>query len=390
MVKKYCRLILFIAAVALAVIYFPAAWKLFKFFLSAMKPVFIAVFLALIFHIPINFLSAKVFKFIKKEKLRYALSLIVVYVMVFGLLAAGIYFLAPEVIESFKGFIEKLPEYGAELKEKLLNLLSGFGVTEAKLDEMLEELKRGIIGAAGGINGMLTKVKEIGKGALTLFFAVVLSVYILFDRKRLIRQIKQFTTAILPDKASKVLNNTATVGGVIFAKFLGGQFIEALLLGVVTFLGMLAIGLPYAPLVSVVVFAANLIPMLGAYIGGVVGFVLIAFVSVKQAVIFVIFTIVLQQLENNITYPKVVGNSLGLSGFWVMASVLVGGALFGFWGILLGVPAVAVIYKMLGFRLKKDKTSGALIPEMLKESNKPGGADRAEKGSGESDRDGGA
>ncbi len=379
MVRKYCRLILFIAAVAAVVLYFPEIWVLLRKVFGALKPVFVAVFLALVFHIPINFLSSKVFKKIKKEKVRYALSLAVVYVLVFGLLFTGIYFLAPEVVESVKGFAEKLPEYGRELAAKLSGSFAGIGLTEEKINGEIAKLVDKFAGAGDGVSTLLSKLKNLGGEALNLFFAIVLSVYMLLDRKRLMRQFRQFSYAILPRKVYDIAHKTTTVGGVIFAKFLGGQVIEAVLLGLITLAGMYALKLPYAPLVSAVVFVSNLIPLLGAYIGGVVGFILIAFVNIKQALIFVVFSIVLQQLENNITYPRVVGNSLGLSGFWVMAAVLVGGALFGFWGVMLGVPAVAVVYKMLGYTLARQTDAGALIPDVLKQPDKEGSDDGADK-----------
>lgn len=374
MVKKYARLILFIALVTLAVLYAREIWVILRYVFAALEPVLIAVFLALIFNIPIKFLTNKVFAKMKRRKLAYILSLVIVYVLVFGILALGIYFLAPEVGKSLGGFVNKLPEYGVELKQKLTEILQKFGMSSEKTDAVFTEIQNAILGANDKIGGVVTRVKQFGRGFINVLFAIVLSVYILLDKNRLLSQLKRFNKAIFPVKVSKTLENTASVGGVIFAKFLGGQVIEATLLAVVTFFGMLALKLPYPFLISAVCFAANLVPLLGAYIGGIIGFVLIAFVSVKQAVIFVIFTVILQQLENSITYPKIVGNSLGLSGFWVMSSVLVGGALFGFWGIMLGVPAVAVLYKMIGYKLK-DGESEAFLPEILKESTKQGGDD---------------
>lgn len=379
MIKKYARFIIFIAVIAALVLYLPQSAKYLGAVLRALKPVLIAVFFALIFHNPINFLSEKVFKKIKKEKLRYAIALTVVYVVIFGALFIGIYFLVPSFMESVKGFAEKLPEYGKTLVEKLNSVLAGMGMTEDKINNLTTGLGDKILSAIGGAEGIFGKLKTLGSGALNLFFSVVLSIYMLLDRKRLIRQLGMFNKAIMTDKVYYIAHKTVTVSGVIFSKFLGGQFIEAVLLAVVTLGGMYALRLPYAPLVSAVVFVSNLIPLLGAYIGGVVGFVMIAFVDIKKALIFVAFSIILQQLENNITYPKVVGNSLGLSGFWIMAAVLVGGSLFGFWGVMLGVPATAVVYKMLGYALKKDDGSGALLPDALKQPDNPSGGNGADK-----------
>lgn len=378
MVKKYCRLILFIAIVAVAVIYFRDALKIAGYIIMALKPVLIALFLALVFNIPVKFLNKKILVFIKNERYRNFAAVGIAYITVFGLLFLGLYFLVPSVIESAKGFAEKLPEYGEELRERMISIFSKVGVTAAKIDEILAAVKDRILSKNAGINGTIDKINSTIKGGFTWFFATIISIYMLLDKNRLLRQFRTFIKAITTDKVSKMLNNTSKISSVVFSQFLGGQFVEALLLGVVTMVGMYVLKLPYAPIVSTVVFVANLIPLIGAYVGGAVGFVLISFVSVRQGVIFIIFSVILQQIENNIFYPKVVGKSLGLSGFWIMSAVLVGGALFGFWGIMLGVPAVAVIYKSLGHRLGGVEEGGELLPEILKKPDKPGGGNSAE------------
>ena len=147
MVRKYSRLILFIAFVAAAVLYFPKIWGLLSKLSAALKPVLIAVFLALVFHNPINFISSKVFRKIKNEKLRYGLSLAIVYIVVFGALITGIYFLVPEVAERIKAFAEKLPEYGKALSEKLGNGLKNIGLTEEKINNLIAQLSSKFLGA---------------------------------------------------------------------------------------------------------------------------------------------------------------------------------------------------------------------------------------------------
>lgn len=164
----------------------------------------------------------------------------------------------------------------------------------------------------------------------------------------------------------------------MFSRFMTGQALEAFVLGGMCFLGMLVFKLPYAPVVSVVIGFSNLIPILGAYVGTTFGFLLILMVSPKKAFIFVAFEILLQQVENNLTYPKVVGKTLELSGFWTITAVLVGGALFGFWGVMLAAPTMAVIYKMIEYRLGQNPNPEALMPK-LSEPTKEAGADGAQK-----------
>ncbi len=390
MVKKYCKLILFIGIVLAVVLYLPSGAGFFKRVGRALAPVAIAVFLAVVFNLPVKFLSEKVFRKIRKERIRFALSLAIVYVTVLGAVGAAIYFIVPEVAQSVKKLVQGLPGYGNELSNKIAEIFKGFNVTPETAQGWIQTLKDKITQLYSGGEGLFEKLKGTAKKAVDVFFAIILSIYLLTGQKRIISHISKFMNAILPDKAFKSVQKFVSVGNVVFSKFLFGQIIEATFLGVVTLVGMLIMKLPYAPLISAVVFISNLVPMLGAYVAGFVSFVLISLVSLKSAVVFLVFEIILQQIENNLTYPYVVGNSLGLSGFATMASVLIGGSLFGFWGIMLGVPLTAVVMKTVGHKIGRDGNSMALVPDVLKQSDEKSGGDGAEKGTDKGNGNGGS
>lgn len=390
MVKKYCKLILFMGIVLAVVLYLPSGAGFFKRLGRALAPVAIAVFLAVVFNLPVKFLSEKVFRKIRKERIRFALSLAIVYVTVLGAVGAAIYFIVPEVAQSVQKLVQGLPGYGNELSNKIAEVFKGFNVTSETAQGWIQTLKDKITQLYSGGEGLLEKLKGTAKKAVDIFFAIILSIYLLTGQKRIILHISKFMNAILPDKAFKSVQKFVSVGNVVFSKFLFGQIIEATFLGVVTLVGMLIMKLPYAPLISAVVFISNLVPMLGAYVAGFVGFVLISLVSLKSAVVFLVFEIILQQIENNLTYPYVVGNSLGLSGFATMASVLIGGSLFGFWGIMLGVPLTAVVMKTVGHKIGRDGNSMALVPDVLKQSDEKSGGDGAEKGTDKGNGNGGS
>ena len=390
MVKKYCKLILFMGIVLAVVLYLPSGAGFFKRLGRALAPVAIAVFLAVVFNLPVKFLSEKVFRKIRKERIRFALSLAIVYLTVLGAVGAAIYFIVPEVAQSVKKLVQGLPGYGNELSNKIAEIFKGFNVTPETAQVWIQTLKDKITQLYSGGEGLFEKLKGTAKKAVDIFFAIILSIYLLTGQKRIISHISKFMNAILPDKAFKSVQKFVSVGNVVFSKFLFGQIIEATFLGVVTLVGMLIMKLPYAPLISAVVFISNLVPMLGAYVAGFVGFVLISLVSLKSAVVFLVFEIILQQIENNLTYPYVVGNSLGLSGFATMASVLIGGSLFGFWGIMLGVPLTAVVMKTVGHKIGRDGNSMALVPDVLKQSDEKSGGDGAEKGTDKGNGNGGS
>lgn len=390
MVKKYCKLILFMGIVLAVVLYLPSGAGFFKRLGRALAPVAIAVFLAVVFNLPVKFLSEKVFRKIRKERIRFALSLAIVYIAVLGSVGAAVYFIVPEVAQSVKKLVQGLPGYGNELSNKIAEIFKGFNVTPETAQGWIQTLKDKITQLYSGGEGLFEKLKGTAKKAVDIFFAIILSIYLLTGQKRIISHISKFMNVILPDKAFKSVQKFVSVGNVVFSKFLFGQIIEATFLGVVTLVGMLIMKLPYAPLISAVVFISNLVPMLGAYVAGFVGFVLISLVSLKSAVVFLVFEIILQQIENNLTYPYVVGNSLGLSGFATMASVLIGGSLFGFWGIMLGVPLTAVVMKTVGHKIGRDGNSMALVPDVLKQSDEKSGGDGAEKGTDKGNGNGGS
>lgn len=384
MVKKYVWLILFIALVALIVVYFKDFINLFKFCLSAMRPIFIALFFALVFNIPTTFFETKVFRF-KKKKLRRPVSIAVTYTLLTAVTFLILYFLIPQLIESIKGFTQNLPEHADKLEAVVNSAVRKTGLSSEYTEKIISGIKAEIKKSSSKLSNMLPQAvnmaKKVTNGLINFFFAMVLSIYMIADKNRLLNQLWRFIYAITPHKVSKWIKNIAKVSATVFSKFLGGQLIEAVLLGVLTFFGMIILRLPYPLLVSTVVLISNVIPMLGAYIGGIAGFIIVAFVSIKKAVIYIIFMILLQQFENNITYPKVVGNSLGLGGFWILSAALIGGALFGFWGIMLGVPAIAVVYKMLGHIIGNNPEASVLMPEILKNPTDETGGNGADKGS---------
>ena len=175
----------------------------------------------------------------------------------------------------------------------------------------------------------------------------VAAVFLLVGKKKLRVQYDRVTRSFVPEKKLDIINHIFSVAHKCFSGFIVGQSLDALLLGVLTALGMLAFGMPYAVIVGVISGTTALIPILGGYIGAIVGALMIFTVSPIQALLFLVFLVVLQQLEGNLIYPRVVGSSIGLPGIWVLAAVTVGGGLLGVGGMLLGVPLTAAVYQLL-------------------------------------------
>ena len=182
---------------------------------------------------------------------------------------------------------------------------------------------------------------------ITGVLALVFSIYMLSGRDKLLGQCRRLLQAYVPAKVSGPISDVVSLTAATFTKFVTGQCIEACILGSLCTIGMLFIQPDYAPLIGVTVGAAALIPVAGAYIGAIVSAILLLMVSPLKALIFVIFLIILQQVEGSVIYPRVVGTSLGLPGIWVLAAVTVGGSLLGLVGVLISVPIASVIYTLL-------------------------------------------
>ena len=188
---------------------------------------------------------------------------------------------------------------------------------------------------------------------VTFVLALAFALYALVQKEKLILQAKKLLYAYVEEKKADKVMKVARTANTTFTNFISGQFIEALILGFLCMVGMLILGIPHAVTIGVMIAFTALIPIVGAIIGTVIGAILILPVSPIKAVVFVIFLLILQQIEGNIIYPKVVGSSVGLPGIWVLVAISIGGSLWGLVGILLSVPLFSVIYAVLGENVRE-------------------------------------
>lgn len=202
-------------------------------------------------------------------------------------------------------------------------------------------------GVGGVLNSTVTIVGRVVSSVVNFVIALIFAVYILASKEKLADQAKRIIRAyVKPDWIARCKRMVVTADQT-FSSFIIGQVTEAVILGTLCTIGMLIFRFPYAPMIGAFIGATALIPIVGAYLGAAVGVLMILPQDPLKAVLFVVFIIVLQQLEGNLIYPKVVGGSIGLPGIWVLAAVTVGGGLLGIPGMLLGVPTMATLYKLL-------------------------------------------
>lgn len=279
-------------------------------------------------------------------------SLLTVYLGAVGAVAAVFCFALPRLLSSAQQFIENREAYIQAFEQSLAMLIRKAGIENLDISPLME----GISGYLGRLDQtmdeLLPQMARMTTGALrtaaSFGIITVLSVYILFDKEKLKRQMKRIYRAYMPETVYQPVKSILLTGFEVFENFVAGQGIESLILGSLCFIGMFVLRLEYSGLVSLIVGLTAFIPILGAYIGGGVGVALLLFISLKKAMTFLIFFILLQQVENNLIYPRVVGRRTGLPGLWVLASVTVGGGLGGIVGMVLSVPTATFLYVLLG------------------------------------------
>lgn len=260
----------------------------------------------------------------------------------------------PELARAIQALARIVPEYldrlAADLSDHQELPLTAEFIRGLQID--WESLGRQAVSYAGrGISGMVNSavsaVSSLVGAVFNFFIAVSFAVYIITGKDKLKRQINRAAAAFVPEGWRDKISILLTVMNECFSNFMIGQFTEALLLGILCTLGMLLLRFPYATAVGTLVGVTALIPIFGAWIGALVGAFLILVVSPTKAVMFLVFVVVLQQLENNLIYPRVVGTSIGLPGIWVLAAITLGGGVGGVAGMLVSVPLTATIYKLI-------------------------------------------
>lgn len=353
-VKSLIYIIFSAILFAWALKHIPFIMGVFGTILKPMIPLFIGGALAFVMNIYVKQLE-RLFSKIKKVKVRRGISILVAILTLVLILGLVLLIVIPEMARTFENIGKKLPGFFEDAKVWLEGFMGSFPMFEdylSNVDLSLENIGETLMDVVmvGGNNladftvGLLTKLFS---GAMNIFLGLIFAIYILFDKENLGRQVRRILYAYLPEKrVDQFLGITVLISD-IFQKFVTGQLTESVILGMMFVVSMLVFGFPYAVVVGVLVTLTAIIPIVGAFIAMAIGFFLIFVNSPVQAMWFLLLFIVLQQIEGDFIYPKVVGNSIGLPALWVLAAVMVGGGLYGILGILLAVPIASVVYVLI-------------------------------------------
>ena len=288
-------------------------------------------------------------------KLKRPVCLTLTMVLFLGIIFAIFFILIPRLEEAGSTLAANIPTYVDQFQawwKSLSDFADSHGVTLPELTLSAEQVRDTITGflqerGDSVVNTTLNITSSIVGALVNVLLALVFSLYMLAQKETLLAQSKRLLRRALPRRAADKLLAVLHLTNNAFSSFVTGQVTEAVILGTLCCLGMLLLGLPYALPVSVIIAALSLIPIFGAWIGAATGAFLIVFQSPIKALTFLIFLLILQQVEGNLIYPRVVGKSVGLPGLWVLAAVTIGGGAFGILGMLLGVPVCSVVYSLV-------------------------------------------
>lgn len=322
-------------------------------FISLFKAFFIGIAIAFILNRPcikIEKLLAKT-GLQKYQRLKKCLAVALTYILLLVILFALIMFIIPELVESIEVLFSNINYYFANLQQLLNKAAEFLAAEEIDLSQLITKALDSVSQLEKGLSGGLSHIVTITTGVFTFFLntilALIFSIYLLVGKEKILGQVDKVLNTYLPPKIYLRIIYVYRVVVDVFNQYLVGQLTEALVLGLLIFIGMMIFRFDYPLLISVIIGVTALVPYIGAYIGGLIAFLLILMISPLKAVMFLIFLVVMQQFEGGVIYPRVVGSRLGVPGVWVFLAATVGAGMGGPLGILLGVPIATVIYTLL-------------------------------------------
>lgn len=352
--KNIILIITYIALIIFVLVNFEKILSILGYIINIFSPFIFGAIVAFVLNVLVNFIERKLFGKVKKKtwlKIKRPLSIAISVVLVIFIIVFIMNLLIPQLKNSVSLFTDSLPTY----KEDIINIMNKFNLEETtikKVSDYLDNFGKVITDyIKGNSKDVITVTTEVATSLIAIIskavIAIVFAIYIIAQKETLKRQFNKLMSAYLKPRTVNRINKYASMANTTFSNFVTGQCLEALIFGSLCFLGMLILRLPYATTIAVLLGFTALIPVFGAFIGTFLGAFLILMISPIKAIIFVVFILVLQQIEGNLIYPKVVGKSVGLPGIWVLLSVTIGASVGGILGMLIATPLCSLIYILL-------------------------------------------
>lgn len=338
---------------------------IFNSILAVIMPFLLGIMIAFILNVLMIRIEKILSRFILDKKyasFKRVISIIVSLLIVIGVIGIIITLIIPELTNAIKVIVKSFPETFEQLQVWINQNGNSFPqletwINSVDLNSIASELS-GLfkIGLTGMLGSTVDVISMFFTSILNLVVGIVFALYILMSKETLKRQSHKLIDAYIPKRISVKLLEVGTLARTTFSNFVIGQTVEAFILGTLCAVGMAVLNLPYAPMVGSLVGITAFVPIVGAFIGGGIGAFMILTVDPMQALIFIIFLVVLQQLEGDLIYPRVVGSSVGLPSIWVLFAVTVGGGLWGITGMLFSVPVLSVVYALIKGHVNKSGT----------------------------------
>lgn len=350
-------------------------------------PFIIGFFIAYILNFPYKFFYSKAFgKMGNKRKIflkfKKPASLICTYALVTAIFSVLIAIVVPQLMVNISSLVESWPTYFNSMVNNMQDFITSVNKTfnldidgKAIIDNFNDEIMKYFSmdnitkfagNATAAIGNIFTVVSNTANGVYNIIMGIVISVYFLSAKESLCHQIKRLAVAFIPIKYLPKIYEIVDITDTKCGRFLVGDILDAGFIGLLTFITMSILQIPYAPLIAVLIGVTNIIPFFGPFIGGIPSAIILFIISPWEMIKFIIVVVVIQQLDGNLFKPKIIGSQVGLSSFWVLFSVIVGGALFGLPGFILGTPIYAVIYSLVGKKVRNSiNDKGKIAQEAL-------------------------
>ena len=361
--KQGVQWLALIAVFILAVINWSYLVQAVSMIWSVIFPLILGGMIAFVLNLLIIWLEKYLYPNAKNKYLkasRRPVAIILAILVVCLVIAATVVIVLPQLASAIMTLIEVVPETIENLtnwfnnQDALVPLVNDLA-NKANIDwgSIFSNVASGINNVASGLATTSVSVLTTSIGAVTnIFLGILFAIYILFSKEKLAKQVERLLTVYVRDDIHQLIENVARVANETFSKFISGMVIEAIILGTLVTVGLFILQVPYAAMLGVLQGVMALIPIIGAFLSGAVGVLILLALNPTYALIYLIFVLFVQQLEGDLIYPRVVGDSIGLPSMWVLFAVTVGGGLMGIPGMLIGVPVLASIYKIIKIDVK--------------------------------------
>lgn len=378
--KRVVLLALCIILLILVFFYTEKIWLFLGWLITHTKTILVAIALAFVINLPTKAFEKiltpkkkdekdkKKAKENKEEVKEYSkgrriISLLLAITCILFVITLITTFIIPDIVDNIKGIVENIPEYIEKCKDFLYEKKDRFNISNDTVNELVTYTNNALSELGLSLENIVSETFKIttgiASGVFDFIISFILAIYMIMDKERLCGALKKVVYAFCKKDKADYIVRAAGVFNKTYSGFVSGQIIEAVILGILCYLGMVIFRMEYASIISVCIGVFALIPIFGAFVGAIPGVFIMLMISPIKALWFVVYIVVLQQIEGNVIYPKVVGTSIGISGFWVLVALVIGGSLGGVLGILLGIPAFAAVYilfkEVVNDKLEKNK-----------------------------------